>query len=313
MDEQRNSSAIEEMAVTGHSFTLLIVEDDPDDLRMIMSLLDKDERRNYQFEHCGTLSSAIDRLSNETFDAVVLDLGLPDSKGLETLTSIQEHNIETPMVILTELDDESFAEKALRLGFEEYVPKSALKSSRIDWQIKQAVERHKVTRAYYERATVDALTGVHNRAYFDEVLDRAVSEHDRSKEAMALALIDVDDFKSLNDEYGHAEGDKALKALGEALNFCKRKEDVVARIGGDEFVLLMVYTEHAAGASHLLKRIRSDFDERIAKANLATAPTLSIGVAWHKPKMSAQQLYEQADGAMYQAKKLGKGGLIILN
>lgn len=300
------------MAMKDDNYTVLIVEDDPDDLRMIMSLLKKDDRRSYQFEHCNTLGAALERLDTESFDVVVLDLGLPDSSGLETLTSIQEHNIETPMVILTDLDDEDFAEQALQLGFEEYVPKSALKSSRIDWQIKQAVERHKITRSYYERATVDALTKIHNRAYFDEVLERAVSEHDRSGEAMALALIDVDNFKILNDEQGHSAGDRALKALGDTLNACKRKEDIAARVGGDEFALLMVYTKERTGAAYLIERIRSHFQDFASKAGLNFVPTLSIGVAWHAPPMTPEKLYEKADKAMYQAKKMGKGAHIVL-
>ena len=300
------------MEKSDENFSLLIVEDDLDDLRIITSLLSKDEKRCYHFEHCDTLNEAMDRLANEKFDAVVLDLGLPDSKGFETLTSIQEHNIDTPMVILTELDDEDFAGQALQLGFEEYIPKSALSSARIDWQIKQAVERHKVTLSYYERATVDAMTGLHNRAYFDEVLERAVSEHDRSGEAMALALIDFDDFKSLNDSQGHITGDKALKALGDTLNACKRKEDIAARVGGDEFALLMVYTKERIGAAHLIERIRSDFHEFASKAGLSFVPTLSIGIAWHSPSMKAEKLYEEADKAMYQAKKMGKGAHIVL-
>lgn len=287
---------------------LLIVEDDADDLRLIRSILGEDKSRDYHFEHCGTLAAALDLLNSRHFDAVLLDLGLPDSKGIETLMAVQEHNIKIPMVILTDLHDEQFAEQALRLGFEEYIPKSALKAARIDWQIRQAVERHKVTRSYYERATVDALTGVHNRAYFDETLGRAISEHDRSGEKMALLLIDFDDFKSLNDDYGHAAGDKALKALGQALNACKRNEDIAARIGGDEFALLMSCTSDDQGPEQLLNRIRETYENGAMQAGLSHVPTLSMGVAWHQKEMSAQQLFELADQAMYQVKETGKNG-----
>lgn len=294
-------------------FNLLIVEDDADDLRAIKRLLEKDASRHYLFEDCGSLGAALDLMESRTFDAVLLDLGLPDSKGLETLTSLQEHNIDTPIVILTELDDENFAEQAMRLGFEDYVPKSALLTARLDWQVKQAVERHKVTKGYYERATVDALTGVHNRAYFDEALQRAVSEHNRSGENMALALIDLDDFKTVNDQQGHAMGDIALIALGESLNACKRSEDIAARIGGDEFALLLGHTKEGSGPEQLLERIKTSFAENARKQGMQVVPTLSIGVVWHQPEMTAKQLYAHADQAMYQVKNNGKDGFSFAN
>lgn len=294
-----------------NEFSLLIVEDDADDLRAIKSLLEKDASRDYLIEHCTSLGAAMDLLDSRVFDAVLLDLGLPDSQGFETIISLKEHNIDTPIVILTELDDERFAEQAMRLGFEDYVPKSALLTSRLDWQVKQAVERHKVTKSYYEKATSDVLTGVYNRAYFDEALERAVSEHNRSGEKMALALIDVDDFKAVNDQQGHAMGDIALKALGQSLNDCKRTADIAARIGGDEFALLLGYTKEGSGPEQLLERIKTAFFENARKQGMEDVPTLSIGVVWHQPNMTAKQLYESADQAMYQVKNNGKDGFVV--
>lgn len=295
--------------------SVLIVEDDEDDFRSICQQLQDDSSVTYKVSRGTSLAGFFRAMQEQSYDAILLDLGLPDSVGLETLQSVRDYSAETPIVILTELEDRDFAEHAVRLGFEEYVPKTALLSSRIDWQILQAIERHKITRSYYKKATVDGLSGVYNRSYFDEVLERSVSEHQRTGQPLALALMDIDDFKQVNDQHGHAIGDAVLGALGDSLNACKRTEDVAARNGGDEFVLLftqMLESDELV-SKQFFDRLTGSFEHRCkAIEGLDSPPSISMGLAWLKQGMTSKELYLLADHAMYKVKGGGKKGVRVV-
>jgi len=155
-----------------------------------------------------------------------------------------------------------------------------------------------------QRASTDALTGVFNRGAFRERLQHDLQIAQRNRKPLTLALLDLDNFKSLNDTYGHARGDQALTCTARALKRVTRAMDTVARVGGDEFVLVLPETDQP-GAEEVVSRLR----EQLFSALEGVAPgvTCSIGVLTfqHAPA-SVEAALAAADGLMYQAKRRGK-------
>jgi diguanylate cyclase (GGDEF)-like protein len=158
------------------------------------------------------------------------------------------------------------------------------------------------------RAQHDPLTGLPNRALFGERLDDAMVRHRDEGQPFALLLVDLDDFKSINDSYGHAAGDRLLYAVGERLRSCVRGGDTVARLGGDEFAVVLDGAPDRPGGvgERILDALRQPFE--IDGEMLALGA--SVGVvepAAGEAGITADLLLQRADGAMYVGKRRGKG------
>jgi diguanylate cyclase (GGDEF)-like protein len=152
----------------------------------------------------------------------------------------------------------------------------------------------------------DGLTHLHNHRHFHDQFAREVKRADRSGHPLCLLLIDIDDFKALNDRYGHAAGDAVLAAAAQIVNAQVRESDYVARYGGEEFALLLPQTE-LDGAVPLAEKIRVALAEReftLPDGESSVHLTVSIGVARHS--VTADETFDAADRALYEAKGAGK-------
>jgi len=152
----------------------------------------------------------------------------------------------------------------------------------------------------------DGLTKLHNHRFFQEHLTREIKRVDRSEEPLSLLMMDIDDFKQLNDHFGHQAGDELLVGLAQILNESMRDSDLVARYGGEEFAVLATNT-NLAGAANLAEKIRTAVAEAafiVGESMRPTRMTISIGVAQYRG--SRKQLFRRADRALYRAKHEGK-------
>lgn len=159
-----------------------------------------------------------------------------------------------------------------------------------------------------ELATHDDLTGLPNRRYMLELMRLEVLRAERSGQPLLLAQLDVDHFKAINDAHGHAEGDRALQLFAHTVRDCVRSSDVLARWGGEEFVLMLCNTQ-PAGAQDLLERVRRAVAARRMEVPGAGPPiqlTVSTGIARHRPGETAEQTLVRADKALYTAKAQGR-------
>ena len=154
-----------------------------------------------------------------------------------------------------------------------------------------------------EKASIDSMTGILNRKAVDhQIADRLVS----AKNGF-LFMIDIDNFKALNDTLGHAAGDEALIHFTSEIKNNFRSEDLIGRVGGDEFIVFMTDTDSEQAARHKAEQLLS----RIAKWEKA-ALSASIGIACYpKDGSTYEELYEAADAAMYQVKQQGKNGYCL--
>ena len=165
----------------------------------------------------------------------------------------------------------------------------------------------------YESASRDALTGLQNRRHFEERFAAELNFAVRHGAPLALMLVDVDDFKAINDDRGHGAGDDVLREIGRRLSAAVRGEDVVARLGGDEFVVLCRETGKA-GAVELAERLRRAIaDEPIGQGAPAPQVTASIGIAVTSQEdlRDEKGLIKAADAALYEAKRQGRNRSVV--
>ncbi|MEO6434798.1 MAG: GGDEF domain-containing protein [Tepidisphaeraceae bacterium] len=159
-----------------------------------------------------------------------------------------------------------------------------------------------------KQSLTDALTGLYNRRSMDQLLQREIALAERHTQPLSVVMIDMDKFKDINDEHGHAAGDHMIRAFADCVRMTLRKTDLAFRYGGDEFVIALPQT-HVEQARAVVQKLRQSFsavDFSDAIAHLAQQPTLSIGVAERSPRdniITLPTLLAAADAALYDAKR----------
>jgi diguanylate cyclase (GGDEF)-like protein len=164
----------------------------------------------------------------------------------------------------------------------------------------------------YQLMTLDGLTQVRNKRYFDEMLDREVSRARRYRRYFALILFDIDHFKKINDTYGHLAGDAVLRQLGSLLQARVRRDDTLARTGGEEFSILCpeVHAHEAAELAHKLNRLVAE--TRFLFETTPIEVTISLGVCeWTPEHETPEEILRAADQKLYEAKRLGRNRVCV--
>lgn len=177
------------------------------------------------------------------------------------------------------------------------------------YQIQDISGRKALEEQLLRRAHHDSLTGLHNRAAFEEQVERALSFAERNEVSLALLFLDLDDSKRVNDTLGHGVGDRLLVEVAKRLLACVRAEDTVARIGGDEFCVLLEGLVDTDGALQAAERAKQCLgDPFVLGTHHLPRLTASIGIVVKSPgeRPSAERLLNEADTAMYRAKRSGK-------
>jgi two-component system cell cycle response regulator len=161
-----------------------------------------------------------------------------------------------------------------------------------------------------ELSVTDPLTQLYNRRFFEEYLEREINRLGQNGDGLCLLVIDIDDFKALNDSYGHAAGDEILKQIARAMKESVRETDLLARFGGEEFVVVLNGTD-IRGATFLAEKLRTNVAETSFIVDDSMRPrraTVSIGLARYKG--SRTDLFNSADAALYRAKNSGKNCVV---
>jgi len=162
-----------------------------------------------------------------------------------------------------------------------------------------------------ELANIDKLTGIKNRRAFEDAIDSVFAKVDRVPTPISVVVADLDHFKQINDKHGHQAGDKVLQAFGHLLRRCTRDSDLVGRIGGEEFCIVL-WNTGAEGARLFAEALRASFDALYVSGCLdSSSLTASFGVVERKDKESFEVLYSAADQAMYEAKANGRNCVVV--
>ncbi|MDQ3704562.1 MAG: GGDEF domain-containing protein [Chloroflexota bacterium] len=164
---------------------------------------------------------------------------------------------------------------------------------------------------YVRLAISDALTHLFNKGYFDYRLKLECERSRRANQPLTLIALDLDNFKQVNDRYGHAKGDELLVGVGNVIRAATRSIDCPCRVGGDEFILILPQTD-VDGAATVAERLRQGVLDIVKKQGLATTVSVSCGISAYAPTMrDASELVEQSDAALYKAKQAGKNQVAI--
>jgi diguanylate cyclase (GGDEF)-like protein len=243
-------------------------------------------------------------------DLVLMNTFLPEINPADLARVIRQIDdfVSIPIIFLSSEDDFAKRIEALDLGGDDFLVKP-IKASHLMAVVRSRLERSKTLRSYMVR---DSLTNLLNHTAFRSVLSQEVNRCKRQNAALALAMMDIDHFKMVNDKYGHAAGDSALKGLSRLLQQRLRKSDIVGRYGGDEFVALLIDCE-AKQALTIMDEIRIHFSEIEFYPNDARSLSLtfSCGISTFPKYQSAESLSDSADQALYIAKAGQRNQVII--
>ena len=261
-------------------------------------------------------AEALDFLATDRPDLVVLGRSLPDMDGLDLLPRLKSGELDfVPVLIVSHRSETSERVRGLQLGADDYLarpcdPAELLARVKALLRNKQTHDKIRKLQVSLEQMVVsDPLTGLHNRRYLMDRLTQEMQRADRHGESMAFAMIDLDGFKPINDQFGHVVGDKVLRAVGNAIARCVRVSDVAARYGGDEFAIILPQTP-PEGAMRVVERVLRTISElRLTdERGAACKVTASLGLAYYPADdlETPEDLVHSADGALYGAKRSGK-------
>jgi two-component system, cell cycle response regulator len=295
----------------GTETRVLLIEDEPGQAVLIGEMLSDGESapaeygsdRTYVTECVPRLSEGIARLAAGGIDVALLDLSLPDSRGLETYAKLHASSPDVPIVIVTSSDREEYAVKALNKGAQDYIFKGNINRGVLRRSIHYALERNKLQMKLRAMSLEDELTGLNNRRGFFTLTAQQIKLEKRVKRGMSLIFADINDLKRINDNFGHYEGDRALTEFARILKRSFREADIIARIGGDEFAVLTA----GEGAEKLIERLQTAIQARNARGDLGYGLSVSMGSMTCQPgkPCSAEDLLRRADESMYLHKRLG--------
>ena len=270
--------------------------------------------------------SAIKTVKTQDIDLVVLDLILPDMSGNEVCRwlKLNQDTRGIPIIMLTAKGSTSDKVASLTAGADDHLTKpfnepelnariyACLRTKSLQDELRKKNRQLEDLLTKLEiLAITDSLTQIYNRRYFESVIEKEFENTLRYKTPASCMMIDVDHFKSVNDDFGHKTGDTVLKEIASIIKNNLRKVDVVARWGGEEFIAILPRTtkeDTLIAANRILKTISENKFEGINRP-----VTVSIGIASIPDESinNAEKLIHKADTAMYEAKKQGRNRVII--
>jgi two-component system cell cycle response regulator len=285
---------------------VLLIEDNPVDAQLTQDLLGEWQADRFELVQASTLAEGLTRLSRDRFDAVLLDLSLPDTFGLSTVTQVLSTSTGIPVIVLSGHDDHALALQAIQHGAQDYLVKGEGGTDFLARAILYAIERKRAQERLTYLAQYDHLTGLVNRTLFHDRLIHAMARSKRKEQPLGIMLLDLDRFKAVNDTLGHDVGDALLQAVAGRLKSCVREVDTIARMGGDEFTAIL---EGVSGepdvkvvAARIIESVGAPFEIGTHRVSIG----VSIGVTiYPSDDQNVDGLLKHADAAMYRVKQRG--------
>jgi two-component system, cell cycle response regulator len=296
---------------------VLIVEDNQTLSKQIAKIL---EVANFEITVVSTMVIAREKISIEAPDIVLLDRLLPDGEGLTFLAELKSNYLysDLPVIIITALDDLEQKIAGIECGADDYLIKPIEHNellARVRAGIRRSVAIKHLKRDLVEaqkNTVTDPLTKVRNRFYLDADLEYRCAQAARNPERnFAIMMLDIDHFKSINDDFGHLVGDEVLCRVAQQLQKEARTADIVTRYGGEEFCIVLPEIE-MNDALAIGERIREGIEAMVFSSCNNKSITVSIGIAsFAGSNESAKSLIARADKALYSAKNTGRNKVCI--
>jgi diguanylate cyclase (GGDEF)-like protein len=289
------------------TFPILLVEDNPGDARLVREMLGEVTSNEFEVHHVERLAEARERLMSNGTGCVLLDLSLPDANRLEALMQLRAAAPDVPIVILSGLQDELLAVKAVQEGAQDYLIKGRVDGDALGRSISYAIERKQSEMNISRRAMHDELTGLPNRALFLDRLIRGLAWSRRHNSMFSVMFIDLDRFKLVSDSLGHDVSDQVLREVAGRIDATLRGTDTAARFDADQFCVLCEDVLNEQQAVQLAERIIRNIERPVELENDTTFVTASVGivVAIGQEVDDPEGLIREADAAMRRAKERG--------
>lgn len=309
---------------------ILIIDDTPDNIRILNEIL----RNDYRVFFATNGEHGLEIAGRELPDIILLDILMPEMDGYEVCARLKSDEATQwiPVIFVTAMVSVEEEAKGLEAGAIDYITKPF--SPPI---VKNRIRNHLKLKSYSDAMKVvteilaqknreldilakhDGLTGLANRRYFDEAMASEIRRAHRSGEILSLILCDIDYFKRYNDHYGHIAGDDCLRHISEIIRgIFQRSSDLAARYGGEEFVVILPDTS-SEGAERLAEKLRLEtIAGKIPHAcsDVSDYVTLSLGVASAvvtDERLSVKWLTEKADSALYRSKDSGRNRVTVVS
>ncbi|MGH6898160.1 MAG: putative bifunctional diguanylate cyclase/phosphodiesterase [Geminicoccaceae bacterium] len=285
---------------------ILLIEDDEDDYVLTRELLADAFGGAFELEWVPSWNEALAVIAQARHDVCLVDYRLGERNGLELVREAVDLGSAAPFIVLTGQGNREIDLEAMRAGAADYLAKGEMTAPLLDRAIRYAIERHRAERRLAEMARFDQLTGLANRMLFRDYLIKTLARADRHHQLVAVMLLDLDRFKTINDTHGHEAGDLLLKQMAQRLKASVRESDLVARLGGDEFTVVMDGLSDpsviASFAARILEVIRQPV--RLGRCEVVTSASIGISV-YPTDVDNIDELLASADAAMYRAKERG--------
>ncbi|WP_203298837.1 putative bifunctional diguanylate cyclase/phosphodiesterase [Marinobacter sediminum] len=283
-----------------------VVEDDPADFLILDEMLLDSSRFRFQVSHISTIDEARPQLLAPECDVFLVDYFLGRETARDLLLEARKLHCTVPIIVLTGANSQKLDDEVLELGAADFLPKEELSLPLLERTIGHAM-RHKRAELELERMVKrDPLTGLGNRLLFEEILESSLSRCKRSGSSLAVLFMDLDRFKEINDSLGHPTGDLLLVLISDRLRSVIREADFIARIGGDEFTILIDDLHSASDALAVAQKIVSAVSHPSPVGGHELNVSASIGLALYPENGDTPiKLMQKADLALYEAKRRG--------
>ncbi|HEY3282087.1 MAG TPA: diguanylate cyclase [Armatimonadota bacterium] len=296
--------------------TILLVDDDPINRELLEARL---SFTGYRVLSATNGAEALECASSEHPDLILMDIMMPGMSGYDVCRSLKQDPAteRIPVIFISAKTNVTDKVAGLQMGATDFISKpfvaeELLARVEVALRTKQEQDRLREEAGRLQAMTLtDPLTGLYNRRMLDERLEEEVSRSRRYGTPLSCLMIDIDDFKKVNDRFGHPTGDTVLKQISEVLRCCSRAIDVVSRYGGEEFAVLLPET-CLQGATQAAERIRAQLTHDVGAGVLPgiSRVTLSVGIARLSAGDDGNTLLAKADAALYRAKADGKDRIV---
>ncbi|MCB9660340.1 MAG: EAL domain-containing protein [Polyangiales bacterium] len=253
-----------------------------------------------------SLAAGLDALDEGHFDLLLMDMSVTEGVGMEALLRLRLASPDSAIVVLSARWDETSARHAVQLGAQDCLEHQLGEHAQLRRALLFAVERKRFERRSAYIARYDYLTGLPNRASFRDRLAHALARFRREDQAFAVLLVDIDDFRSVNEALGQAAGDRFLREVAHRIQQCLREGDTLARLERDEFAVILEGPVSRDGVAEIGRRVREVMREPLRLGETDVVPRASIGAALCPDTGdTVEALIDAADSAMYGGKRHG--------